>query len=44
MPSSGPKRKVLSTEGVDSKTLLPKKYASGGLVQRGSLKSHGKAC
>jgi len=42
--TTAPKRKVLSTEGVDSKTLLPQKYASGGLVKRGALKSHGKAC
>lgn len=42
---TSPKRKVLSTAGVDSKTLLPKKYASGGRVTaRQTVKSHGKAC
>lgn len=42
---TAPKRKALSTAGVDSKTLLPKKYASGGRVTaRQTTKSHGKAC
>lgn len=45
MDGTAPKRKVLSTAGVDSKTLLPKKYANGGHVTaRQTTKSHGKAC
>lgn len=42
---TAPKRKVLSTAGVDSKTLMPQKYANGGHVTaRQTTKSHGKAC